>query len=175
MNEDNLVKMSPPWHTFHNFLKHSIGRDHCVDVLEMEEISDIRFLIQIEVKNRDKALALATILEPCKNFGNIDVYVEVLHCGKIVKPSCKHQDVCSVIETIEKALDTNYYFKKVEHVDFFGTPIIFPTFKKEVIQFFNDDLSDFYQNFNGVAAHVFREVLRFEVDGIHIRPSTARE
>lgn len=175
MNEDNLAKLSPPWYTFFNFIKHSIGRDKCVEVLEMKEISDANFLIQLEVKSRDKALALAAIIVPCKSFGNIIVRTEVLHCGQTVKPNNQFQDVCRLIRVFEEALGSNHYFEYVEHRKLFDSIIVFPVFKKSVIQFFNDDLSDLYNNFNGVAAHVFSEVLEMRIGDFSITPSTARD
>jgi len=173
MSDEGSVKMSPPWYTYFNYLKHSIGRDQCVDVLDMKEISGADYLISVDVKNREKATALATILIPCKNFGNINVRVEVLHCGRRVKPYCNPHDESIIIKIIEEALGTNHYFECVESAEYFVSLLIFPVFKKEIIQFFNDDLSDFYNNFNGVVAKVFSEVLESHVFGVSIRPSTA--
>jgi len=173
MSERDLVGLSPPCYTFHNYLKHSIGRDQHVDVLEMEEISDDDYLISIEVMCKNKAIALATLLVPCKNFGNINVRVKVLHCGRTVKPYCRPLGARNLISIYEEALDTNYYFEFVESEEFWGSTVIYPVFKKEVIQFYNDDLSDLFENFNGVAAMVFAEVLELNIDGVSIRPSTA--
>ena len=174
MKEYSLVGLTPPWYTFFNFLKHSIGRTKCVQVLEMKELSDSNYLIQVDVKNQDKAFALATILLPFKNFGNINVRVEVLHFGQVVAPEDQILDVSELIRIFEEALDTNCYFKYVEFVKMLDLYIIFPVFKKEVIQFFNDDLSDLYRNYNGVAASVFAEVLKPQIRNIFISPSTAR-
>jgi len=174
LSEDNLVKLSPPWYTFFNFLKHSIGKDRCVEVLEMKEISDSNFIIQVEVRSLKKALALADILLRCKSFGNIIVRVEVLHCGQAVKPTGQFDDICRVIEVFKDALGTNHYFECIEFRTIFDSEVIFPVFKKEVIQFFNDDLSDLYSNFNGVAAHVFSEVLKEQIGNVSILPSTTR-
>jgi len=175
MSEARTLRLSPPWHTFFNFVKHAIGKDRQVKVLEMKEVSEVDFLIQIETKDKDKALALATILEPYKEFGNIKVYVEVLCFGKVVMPSEKKQNVCTLMNFYEKAFGANDYFVHVEFKDFFGNMMLFPVFKKEVIQFFNDNLADLYQNFNGVVADVFKEILRFQIDEVSIRPSTAVE
>jgi len=172
MSEEGSVKLSPPWYTFFNYLKHSIGKDQCVDVLDMEEISEGDFLIPVEVRDRGKAIALATILVPCKNFGNINVRIKVLYCGRAVKPYCHPHDVSVLIKIFEEALETNYYFEYVESGVLFGSTIVFPVFKREVIQFFNDDLSDLYSNFNGVAAMVFAEVLESRLNDVSIRPST---
>jgi len=172
MSEENSLQLSPPWYTFFNFVKHSIGKDPGVKVLDMKELSGSNFLIPIEVGNRDKAAALATILVPGQNFGDTNVSIEILHCGKTVKPMDQPQDVCCLIK---KALDTNYYFDGVEMREVFDFIIVFPVFKKAVIQFFNDDLSDLYNNFNGVAADVFAEVLESMIDGRFIYPSTANQ
>ncbi|MFC5468952.1 hypothetical protein ACFPPD_09475 [Cohnella suwonensis] len=48
-------------------------------------------------------------------------------------------------------------------------------FKVRVVQFFNDDLSDFYSNYNNVAASVFRDVLRNMVSGTVIQFSTEQK
>ena len=173
MSEENQVKLSPPWYTYFNFLKYSIGKDRNVKVLDMKEISDVNYLIPVEVKDKDKARALATILVLHKNFGNIDVHTEVLHRGQVVKPHETPRNECGLIKIFEEALATNYYFEYVRFAKIFTAKIIFPVFKKEVIQFFNDDLSDLYNNFNGVAAAVFEEVLKSPINEIFIYPSTA--
>lgn len=173
MSKESLVRLSPPWYTFFNFVKHSIAEDRCVDVLDMKEMSDCDFLIPIEVKDRNRAIALASILVPCKNFGNINVRIEISHCGRIINPCNCICDARGILRLFEEAFCTNCYFECVECVEIFGAARIFPVFKKEVIQFFNDDLSDLYSNFNGVAADVFAEVLKPQIDGITINPSTA--
>jgi len=45
-------------------------------------------------------------------------------------------------------------------------------FTKSVTQFYNEDLSDLYRNYNEVSAGVFREVLKEKINGIDIDPST---
>jgi hypothetical protein len=52
---------------------------------------------------------------------------------------------------------------------------VYPVFKAQVIQFFNDDLSDLFNNFNQVAAFVFRDVLRNRINQTPILFSTARK
>ncbi|WP_100407992.1 hypothetical protein [Bacillus solitudinis] len=37
--------------------------------------------------------------------------------------------------------------------------VIYPVFKQAVIQFFNDDLTDAFQNYNNVASNVFSQVM----------------
>jgi len=175
MSETPLVRLSPPWYTFFDLIKYTIGKDDQVKVLEMEEVDDRYFLIPIEVNDEDKAIALATILTPYKEYGNIKVYAEVLYCGKVVKPDDKKQNVCSLYMFYKEALESNDYFAYVEFRDFFGKMILYPVFKKEVVQFFNDNMADLYNNYNAVAADAFAEVLELEIDDVAVRPSTVME
>ena len=175
MSQALTLRLSPPWYTFFNFIKHTIGKDKQVKVLEMKEVSEVDFLIQIDVNDKYKALALATILEPYKEFVNVKVNVEVLHLGETVNPSEKKQNVGTLVDFYEKAFETNEYFSQIEFGDLFGSMVLFPVFKKEVIQFFNDNLADLYNNLNGVAADVFTEILKLQIDEVSIRPSTAIE
>ncbi|MCL2446093.1 MAG: hypothetical protein FWD06_04950 [Oscillospiraceae bacterium] len=173
MSKDNLIGLSPPWYTFFNMVKYSIGNDQCVNVLDMQEISEQSFLIPIDVDCCDKARALATIVVSYKKFGNINVYVEVLHHGNVVQPGAAPKGLESLVKLYQQALETNRCFQCVEFRKIFDSVLLFPVFERTVIQFFNDDLSDLYNNFNGIAANVFAEVLRLSVNDIHIYPSTA--
>ena len=173
MNDEDSLKLTPPWYTYFNLIKHSIGKDRYIEVFNMKELSDTDFLIQIKTRNKEKALALATLISPIKKFGNTRIYIEVTYCGEVVKPTKTPQNVNNAIKIVRKALGTNHYFESVEHVTLMGRITIFPVFKKEVIQFFNDDLSDLYNNFNGVAADVFSEILRPFINEFPIAPSTS--
>ena len=174
MNQEDNLRLSPPWHTYFNFIKETIGHDPCVEVLDMKEVLSNQFLIQIQVQSNVKARALATILELHKNFGNINIDIEIIHCGCPVCPYEDITDIDDLLKLFRLALDTNCYFEFVRAVKIMVFNAIFPVFKKAVIQFFNDDLSDFYHNFNGVAADVFREVLKHQINGIYINPSTSK-
>jgi hypothetical protein len=43
--------------------------------------------------------------------------------------------------------------------------LVVPVFKPSVVQFFNDDLSDYYGNFNQVASAIYRQVLATRYPG----------
>ena len=173
MNQDNMTRLSPPWYTYFNFIKESIGSDPWVRVLDMKEVSGSHYIIQINALREEKARALATILALRQSFGNIVVDMEVLFNGRGVSPYEPPLTNDDLLRIFTQALGTNTYFEIAKPGGFVGISI-FPIFKKEVIQFFNDDISDYYNNFNGVAADVFREVLRPDVYGTHINPSTAQ-
>ena len=174
MNQENMGRLSPPWNTYYNFIRESIGSDPCVKVSDMTEVSGAQYIVQIQAHTKEKARALATILALRKTFGKVIVDIEILHNGRGVSPYEPPLTTVDLVRVFNQALDTNAYFKNVRPGGF-GITSVFPIFKKEVIQFFNDNLSDFYQNFNGVAANVFAEVLRPDIYGTNINPSTAQD
>ena len=81
------------------------------------------------VQGTAKALALSSIMNPEYPYGNISVAIRVFD----------HKG------NLQKPMLLR--------------SVVYAIFKKEVIQFFNDDISDFYCNYNEVAAKVFNEVL----------------
>ncbi|MFD2682507.1 hypothetical protein [Bacillus seohaeanensis] len=174
MTESNLPQLSPPQFTYFNEVKHSVGNDPFVTVLNIIELPhDAGYLIPVLVRNQEKAQALATIMESQKTFGNIVVYVVVIYDGQVVNPLTDTFTPQEMKKLVETALKTNRYFifAAVERFSP-GTESVYPVFSKSIIQFFNDDLSDLYNNFNEVAASVFSDVLRKEINSIPINPST---
>ena len=171
MKNENMARLSPPWYTYYNFIKESIGSDPWVKVLDMTEMSGAQYIITSQARRIEKARALATILTLRQTFGNIVVDIEILHNGNGVSPYEPPLTNAELLRIFNQALGTNSYFRNVR-LGGLVAESIFPIFKKEVIQFFNDDISDFYQNFNGVASNVFVEVLRPDIYGTNINPST---
>ena len=117
---------------------------------------------------------LAAILKPSYDMGNIKVYVQVLdRSGKPIEPSLPvgTDPVDAVLQAIKGGLAGNEYF--VDAINIIGTlpPIplsqcqVAAIFTKSVIQFFNDDISDYYSNLNAIAENIFADVLNSEYPG----------
>lgn len=174
MTQSDLPQLSPPQFTYFNEVKSSIGNDPSVEVLNLIEFPEgTGYLIPIIVDNRKKARALATILNLQKELGNIVVNLIVIYDRSIVRPYGRTFTAEGLVDLYKDALATNRYFKFAEEKVFApGTNSVYPVFTKSVIQFFNDDISDHYNNFNEVAAFVFRDILNEEINGILINPST---
>lgn len=52
---------------------------------------------------------------------------------------------------------------------------LFVVFKRGVVQFYNDDLSDLYGNYNEVAENVFAKLLKLQINDFSCSASTAVE
>jgi hypothetical protein len=171
------TQLSPPWYTLWNEIKASIGNDPGVTVGDLDT-SQTPYIVPISVDNHDKAVAIASIMNLHHQMGNITVDVQVKDpAGNIVTPITPSNPQ-ALVELIESGLGNNGWFQKVVAQPFYpGSPstVVFVVFSKAVIQFFNDDLSDLYNNYNNVVAFVFRDVLHPAPGGISLYSSTAEE
>jgi hypothetical protein len=167
--------LSPPWYTFWNKVNSALGNDPDISVGQLDTSSN-PYVIKVTVSDQNKANALATIVQRNQVFGNVGVQVQILYQGQQAVPIAigSAQQLAKVVQT---ALGGNGWFVEVQSRGL--TPgskqeVVFPIFQKAVIQFFNDDLSDYYSNFNGVVDSVFANVLSGAVAGIPVYNSTAK-
>jgi hypothetical protein len=164
------VKLSPPWYTLHHKITYTIGADPTVQVLPLRS-GDKAYYIDI-IKKAGNPYALAAILRDVYPLGNITVYVQVYdQYGQPVKGELPvgTDPVTAVKVAVELALQSNSYYVEVltpEKIPFKPQLAqVVLVVKKAVIQFWNDDLSDYYGNFNAVADDVFAEVIKHEYEG----------
>ncbi|WP_168122337.1 hypothetical protein [Paenibacillus sp. HB172176] len=168
------VGLAPPEVTYYNEIKYSIGADPNVAVGELEERAGGNYRVTLTVQGGCRARALATLLVRDKELGNIHVYVRVKNAdGETVKPVRGRLSAEEIKRLYKKAFSTNPLFDFVKNRTIFGSTYVYPVYKAQIIQFPNDDLSDYYGNYNNVAAFVFREVLRNAINNTDIQFSTA--
>lgn len=175
MNKKARISLSPPEFTYFNEIKYSVGKDPLVRVSPLQDHGDGQFQIVLHVKGFKKAKALATLIVPEKVIGEISIKVKVMSSGKQVSPISRSLTAKELAALHRIAFRTNRFFRFVALRTIFGTTFVYPVFKIRVVQFFNDDLSDFYGNYNHVAAFVFRNVLHNEINGIPIPFSTEKK
>jgi hypothetical protein len=90
------------------------------------------------------------------NFGNITVKID-LQC------SVNTSESESCIEKLKKVFEGNHIVKRIVEVeDVAKVKHGYVIFQPEVIQFYNDDLTDYMGNFNGLAENIARTL--FNVD-----------
>ncbi|MCU5488834.1 hypothetical protein OCA95_20550 [Bacillus cereus] len=175
MDEHVQPQLSPPWITYFNELRNSIGADPTVTVGPLIP-TDGNFIILVQTTDFEKAIALATLLKPTVQFGNVNVTIVVSVIGDgIVNPIPCPLDAFEIAHLFQVALENNLYFEQVVVQPQFpgGSNVVFPVFAAKVIQFFNDDISNLCQTFTEVAAKVFRDVMKDAICGIPILFSTS--
>ncbi|ULL13058.1 hypothetical protein DVH26_00345 [Paenibacillus sp. H1-7] len=168
------VALSPPEATYYNEIKYSVGNDPLVRVAPLCTTENGSFIITLRVRGLQKAQALATLLVLNKTFGSTRVKVKVkTFQGRVAEPiraALKPREIARLYRT---AFRTNRLFNFAATRAVFGITYVYPVFKAKVIQFYNDDLSDFYGNYNNAAAFAFRDVLRNTIQGTTVQFSTA--
>ena len=143
---EKQVSLSPPWITKVNELKALFGVDPDIDVVYNDEAKEVI----IESVNTFKIMALQKILVPSVTFGNVTLTIKCL-----VKDNAE-DDVASLIKT---AFADNPHFSQVITAPTPYGEQVYALFKKEVIQFYNDDTSDYYGNWNGLSEDILRGVV----------------
>lgn len=166
MKEDKPMKnlkIEAPWYTFQKKVKALFERDPDIivgDIVDADE-GKVNYSFDIEVRNHEKFLALDRVLPKVRTFGNITLGIVL------------YDEENTAVESNRVALyrtlfDGNPIVKDIKEVsDFTGTQHGFVRFKPEVIQFFNDDTSDYSGNWSGLAQDIAREVFDSEIAGIH--------
>lgn len=148
----NNLTLSSPWETYRRKLAAFFELDEQVTVGEVVDIDGGK-TVTVSVASREKAAALEKVLKKRVEFGNVVLTVIV-------------SDV-SGEETLTDMLKAAFaYNETVRRVmsgtDHTGTEHVFVICEPDVIQFFNDDLSDYLGNFNALAADVARELFDVE-------------
>ena len=147
---EKTVALSSPWMTYYNKLVALFNDDPELNVLWKEEEKTII----IESINTFKIMALEKLLAPTVAFGNVTVTVKCL-----VKDGAE-ESLSAVFKT---AFAGNPHFSKVIDATVVAVEETFVLFKPEVIQFFNDDTSDYYSNWNGLSEDIMRDVIKKDI------------
>ncbi|RLQ92285.1 hypothetical protein [Falsibacillus albus] len=171
------VQLSPPWVTYYNELLNTIGKDPDATVGPLIP-SDGNYIVPVMVMGDGKAEALATLLKPTVEFGGVTLTVVVINEEQqIVSPLPCPLGVFAVADLADTALSGNPYYDQtvVKRLSPGGPNAVYPVFAPEVIQFFNDDISNLCNNFTGVASKVFAEVMIEELCRVSILFSTSCE
>ncbi|WP_242605377.1 group-specific protein [Fluoribacter gormanii] len=166
----------PPWYLLQSRLSAALSADPCVHVANL--MGEGRYMeIKITVCNEDKAQALASFVNRIHEFGErLVVTVKVYASDSIPVEASASSSVKESVELLTRALKGNKYFIKA------GTAIrghvesAYAVFKPQIIQYYSDDVGDWFLNSNEVAAKLFSDIFNlnpFAEDAVKIYASTA--
>lgn len=129
----NALNVSPPWITYYHYLDAIFADDREVTVTYDNEEHEIKLL----VNGQDKADSIDRLIVHEVDFGNVKLKVTVV-------PS--NDD--SMASIVRKAFAGNDAVEAIIDGGDKGIPFfddrVFVLFRPEVVQFFNDNLNDFY-------------------------------
>jgi hypothetical protein len=130
------------------------------------------YVTRLAVRDHAKAVAIASVLRPLHEFGNVRVAVEVTDgTGAAVRPSAP-ASAAELADLVRTAFHGNPWYRDVAVRGGLGGQSVYPVLARSVVQFFDDDLSDLHGNYNAVAASVFAELLERAPGGQHLHCST---
>ena len=140
------MKLSPPWTKFYKELE-ALFKDDPGIKMAFEEQED-GYKIKLYVEGANKAEALVELLPTEKQFGNVTVYIDVI-------PANLNKE--DIVQLYRAAFEGNPAFSYAEAVTGISAPNFnYIVFEPEVVQFFNDDLSDI----NGYCSTLYQEIAK---------------
>ena len=128
-----VVKLSAPWQTYYKEL--SLLFEHDDEVCIVYDTDDQ--IINIYVDNAVKAEAMAAALPAVKQFGSVELEINIVPSNRVNRlKASKGKGFVDLFKD-------NSIVDDVVVIDgIMSNPITYVIFKKEVVQYFNDDLSD---------------------------------
>ena len=147
-----MVGLQSPWVTLAEEIKELFKNDP-----EVKYEYDGQYEVKLFVDNEEKADALTKLIPPVRMIGNIVFKVTVV-------PADGEEEI-NVAELFEKAFEGNPVLSFVAGNDdpAAGPTATYAVFENKVVQFYNDDLSDYYRNkttlYQSIAYDVFGEEL----------------
>lgn len=154
---DIRFKLSPPWTTFVNELEQLFGHDRQITI----KYDDGGKAVRLYVNNDKKAAVLAALLPKKKVFGNVNVTISVVPAnGCVIDVDFDGMTFGKIFDVAFE--DNPVYVRSVDIDGMFSNVITYVVFKKEVVQFFNDNLNDINGNcstlYQEIASDVFEDL-----------------
>ena len=154
------LKLSPPWVLYYKKLNTLFEYDKDVLVIYDEEEMEIK----LYCSDNNKSEALSLLLPNTISFGDVELKITVIPSNE------KTNKVKITINNPETAIyvlfNTNNDY--VESVEVIPTPFgkfTYVIFIKEVVQYFEDNLSDFYGVKSTLCEDIAREIFK-DIDGV---------
>lgn len=151
------IKFSSPWEVYYKQIEALFGKDPDVSV----EIIRDEYIIRLLVYGEEKAAALDALLPHKKEFGNIVVTTVVIPANE----TCWSKG-----DMFRMAFDGNPIVEDIREVSGEGFAATYVIFKKEVVQFFSDNLRSYSGDTSTIYEDLASEV--FENPGVCFCTST---
>lgn len=154
VNDPKKVSLSAPWVIYFRMIEAMFKRDPRVKVV-LDSSDGANQEIKIYVEGDSKAEAIQKLLPDEKTFGNVSVRVTVYPANTTST---------SKSTLIERAFDGNPVLTQVIRTNLWDNPVEYIVFEKSVVQYFNDDLSDYHGMCSTLYAELAKELFGEETN-----------
>ena len=143
------LKLSPPWSIFYDEIRAMFLKDPEIKVVMDED----HYTVHVFVNNPQKSAAIAKILEQEKKFGRITLKVQVPPPDGAMTYQFKDG-----VELYRAAFENNPRLSYVQPKSSIFDTSFYVVFVNEVVQYFNDDISDINGNCSTLAEDIARDI-----------------
>ena len=154
----SMVNMMSPWTEYYRKVEVLFKADPEVRVVYDDEKREVC----LYVENADKAFALSEVMPTHIDFGNVTLDISIIPANSLAKSVRIKAE-----EYFRYIFDKNPILVDIQSVyGIFSNPITYVIFRKEVVQYFNDDLSDI----NGLRSTLWQDIARevfTEAEGVY--------
>lgn len=142
------LNLSSPWVIYYKEVNVFFEKDSDVKVLYDDDKNEIK----LYVSDSDKARALSELFPVEKAFGEVKLKITIIPAN-----GASFGFRASNFPTIQTALKNNPIVDKIETVSgLFGYDLHYVLFKKEIVQYFTDNLGDY----NGYCSTLYENIAR---------------
>lgn len=154
-------KLSSPWEEVHHALEAFFEKD---DTVVVDAEISANYTLGISCYSEKKYNALKKVLRQEYKFGNVvlRIFLYLLSDKRTNTTTFSTKDPA---KNIEAALSGNELFDHIESRIIMGSKLSYCLFKKEVVQFYNDDLTDL-NGLESTLAENIAEII-FDVDDVY--------
>lgn len=149
-----IIKRSAPWITYYREVDALFKKDEEVFVVFDEGNTELR----IYVNNQSKASAIQYLMPTEKEFGNVILKIEVTPANGMKMRNVDDVSILDIVCDAFRENDAVYMVTGVRSM----FDLIYVIFRKEVVQYFDDNLGDINGNcstlYEVIARDVFRDV-----------------
>jgi len=151
------VQLSPPWVTYFKMIYNLLEKDEEITMPEqIEEVEPGVYSFYIESSNSCKIISLSKILKNVIQMGNITVKIE-FRCTNAALITATSDDITP--QDYKDAFENNPYFVEVVSIKSPVGVFNYAVFSRDIITFFNDDLTDYCNNTHYIVADIVREIV----------------
>lgn len=152
LEDNSKLVASAPWFIYYHQISSMFAPDPEINVTFDEDSLEI----SLYVDNQSKASAISQILPEYKEFGKVKVRINVIP-----------PDVNWKYEIIKKAFKGNPIVSDIQIIDMdeLSNPMCFVIFKKEVVQYYSDNLGDYH----GLTSTLYQDIAKEIIpeDGVY--------